>query len=357
MPQNILARYSIESYDPSGNLMGDLTGIVSVQGLLFERNRSPSATLSADLFKMEDYAKKLNINPLDLLNVNRSEIRVRRYDKYLFAGQVSNIEPQISGDQATIAVGVSGWLDLLGQRYTGNNEVFSSVDAGAIAWDLIEDSQALTHGNLGITSGLIQTSVNRDRTYNGKNIKDALIELSEVINGFDFEITWDKKFNVYYPYQGMDRSADLRFEYKNNIKSIDVPRDGTKMINYVIARGAGQGDAQISDTEQDTASQTTYGLRQSILDYPDVIEAATLAAHANGQIASYKNIIDMPVIVLNGSLPPALGSYWLGDQIILTVPDLQTFSYLKDVKYKIDKISVKVDAEEQEEVELSLSVF
>jgi hypothetical protein len=357
MPENILARYTVESHEPSGELLADLTGIANVNELVFERNRSSSASVTIDLFKLEDLGRKLHLNPLDIFSANRTELRVRRYGQYLFSGQVSNVEPHIEGDKADMKVGVSGWLDLLGQRYTANNVVYSATDAGDIAWGLINTSQGLTYGDLGITKGLVQASVNRDRTYNGKNIKDALIELSEVLNGFDFEITWDKKLNIYYPYQGMDRSTQLRFEYKNNIKSITVPHDGTQMTNSVLARGAGQGDAQISDTETDTPSQAAYGLRQSILDYPDVIETATLAAHANGQIAGYKDIIDMPVIVLNGSLPPALGSYWLGDQIILTIPDLQTFSYLSGVKYKIDKIAVRIDENEQEEIELSLSKF
>ena len=86
---------------------------------------------------------------------------------------------------------------MFNNRYTDAVVEYASTDAGEIAWDLIDNSQNQTNGDLGITKGIIETTQNRDRTYYNQNIMEAIVNLSNVIGGFDFEFTHNKVFNVY----------------------------------------------------------------------------------------------------------------------------------------------------------------
>jgi hypothetical protein len=351
--QNINARYIIEIYDTSGKMVADLSGRASLDSLIIERDESGSCQFTLDLFSFEKYALSMNLNPLDILAVNKNEVRIRRYNKYLFGGQISHIDPGAESGTNNIVVTALGWFNYLKYRLIGTaGAVFSATDAAQIAWSLINTSQGLTNGNIGITSGTLTASVNRDRTYAPyKNIHDAIVELSQVINGFDFEVTWDRVFNVYYPSQGADHTADLVFEYPGNIKKLHSPIDGAQMSNDVFATGNA-----IVEERSDTVFGANYGLRQSQPNYPDVTETVTLDQYGDSELASFKDVLELPQVVIDGNQNPIVGAFWVGDKISLKVSELQIFKHLNNVAYRIDKIEVTSDDQEQEEITLSLSL-
>lgn len=355
MAENILSRYSVEIYTSSGTLVADLTGRASMRKMSVARNRAGSCSFKADLFSLEALARQMNLTVFDLIGLNQNEVRIRRGTRYLFGGQIVYMEPSL--DTQEIEVRAVGFLELFNFRHTDVETIYSGVDAGDIAWDLIDTSQSQTNGDFGITLGGIQTSVNRDRTYPAyKNIKDAIIQLSDVINGFDFEFTYDKKFYVYYPHQGIDLTSSMLFNYPGNIKRIRIPRDGTKMFNRAITRGLGFGAQQPIEIRNNTTYQAAYKVRESILDYPDVTETATLDAHGDEQVNQFKDPFEIPQITMDGNQQPYLGSYWLGDRVKIEVTNMDMYKYLKNNTYKIDAIDVEIDNDDVEDITLSLSL-
>ena len=182
---------------------------------------------------------------------------------------------------------------------------------------MISQTQAV--GDLGITRGSIQTSKLRDRNYSYKNIGDAIIQLSEVVDGFDFEITHDKKFNVYYPKIGTRRN-DITLTYPGGIRELSFERDASELTNRVIAVGSGSGvDAQ-RVLAVDTNSQLRFGVRERILQLSDVSVSETLQQHADAEIISSRGFLDAPSLMLNTVELP-YGNYHIGDEIQVMAED------------------------------------
>ena len=72
-------------------------------------------------------------------------------------------------------------------RFTGASVSFAATDAGQIAKSLIDTANA--QGPTGIiTTGTIQATKNRDRTYQYVNVGEAVTNLSAVLDGYDFEV-------------------------------------------------------------------------------------------------------------------------------------------------------------------------
>lgn len=350
----MIANYSVKTYNSSGEIVADLTGLRNSLNIKKARNEADSINLVFDVDKLKEIVKNNGLNSIfDLLQVNVNEIRVFRDDTVISAGQISEIYSSIDGDTKLVNVRVVGWFDLLGQRYTDESRIFSSTDAGTIAWTLIDEAQTLTNGNIGITQGTITTSVNRDRTYSYKNIKEAIIQLSEVINGFDFEITWDKRFNVYYPSKGSAKNIILT--YPGNIQSINYARQGLQVFNSITARGFGFGeDAPIANAT-DLTMQNKHKLREKIIDYNDIKTVSVLQDHADEELQLAKDFSDIPTITLVSGQDPETGTYTIGDTIKVRITEhTELFGVLNDT-FKIEEININVNQLNDETVVLGLS--
>lgn len=343
-----MADWSVEVYDGSGNLVADLSTRATKRRIVKTRNRADTIELEYDLDNIKKLSSELNLNAWDIFAVAQNEIRIKRNDTVYSAGQIMDGYPIIDGDSRKISITAVGWLDLFGSRYTdeggsSSDYYFSATDAGQIAWGLIDASQNETNGDFGITQGYIQASVNRDRqSYVTKNIRDALIELTEVINGFDFEFTWDKKFNVYYPKIGTKKN-NVILTYPGAISLLSFGRRGVDIANNIIARGAGTGADAFAATATDTASQSKFKLRQDIVEFFDVSEASTLQDHADEELKFRRSFVDVPDITLDPAIAPNITAYGIGDVIKIEVlEDLEIFSPINDW-FRIDSIDLTID--------------
>lgn len=334
----------IQIRDSSG-LVADLTGRAISRSIKLQRNRPDEISLVYDIDNIQKLANSLNMDVWDIFRVNENEIKICKANWVVASGQI-NYAKRTAGSNRRIEIKAIGFFNLLKQRYTDDSVIFSATDAGAIAWSLINTTNGLD--DTGITQGTIQTSVNRDRGYSYKNVYDAIIQLSECINGFDFDVDSDKKFNVYYPKQG--QTTDLVFNYPGNIQELSYERDGTRMTNKVIGIGAGTGVNAIRTISQDTASQTTYGLRESILQYPDISVIATLQEHTDGELLLSKKFIDIPDLILDGSIDPEFGTYRIGDQIRVVANTEGINDY-----YRIEAMELNLDENNRETVRVQLA--
>ncbi len=280
------------------------------------------------------------------------------------------MQPSIDTDSATLDVRATGFLDLLKARYlwpvaSVDNGVtrYTSADIGAIMWSMINTTQqsnptwSLINGDFGITQGTIQTSRTLTDDWNpyATNIRDILIAITERINSVDFEFTYDKKFNVYYPGIGTDKT-ELLFTYPGNIKRISIPRDASGLSNTVISRGGGNGGAQVIQIRQDTDMQSGYARRETIIDNPSVNVEQTLREYADEQIRLKGTSVKIPDITLDGLKNPPLGSYWLGDRVRFSVPQRASFSTLDGQTWRINEIQITPDQEDGEEVQLKVGL-
>jgi len=344
--------------DSSGTLVANLVKIQKRQ-IKLGLNKAGEAYFTYDLKDFYDLATTVNLTVKSLLGVGRNTLECVRNDEVIFAGQIVNANIKMDTETATLEVKVMGWFWLLGFRFAGltSDKTYSSTDAGSIAWDLIDTTQNLTYGDLGITQGTIQTSINRTLTYTRKNIKEAIEDLSGADNGFDFEITPTKVFNVYYPIKGIDRTSTVIFRYPGNIiKSIEEVNDASNLANSVLAIGSGFGLQEINVQKDDISAQSVYTLKQRIKRVKDLNNAVVLGDIAQQEIDVYASINPYFRLKLYGGngITPSVEDFSVGDTIRLII-DKSFWS--EDQDFRIFEIYITIDELDVENVELVIGLI
>lgn len=349
-----MSRYAFEIVNPDGELVADFTGLAFARRLTLSRNEAEDIYFVMDLNAFERYCDLLGLEPQNVLAVYQNEVRVKRGQNYICGGQLSYIEPKITANGQTVEVRATGFLNLFKDRYTDIERIFTAEEATTIASTLINETQALDNGDFGVTIGAMATVGDHDRTYRRTNIKDALQELTRVqTNAFDFEFTYDKVFKTYESI-GSSR-PDIIFEYPNNIKAMNVPLDATGVANQIIVLGSGFGEeAAIQVTVEDEPSQLNYILRQKIITPNSVQEVDTLTDHGNAELSAWSVPFELPGIEVDGNLVPYVGDYGIGDRVRVRIKGYKMLEHI-DTIYRIEKIDVGVDENDNESVKLYLS--
>lgn len=359
MPGSIDGKYAIEIISSQGIAVMELSGRANDRELHFVRDGSYYAEWHIDLDLFEYACKQIGANPRSILSAGKNEVRIKRLDVPLFGGQIAYYESNLE-DRKDLVIKSLGWFDLLKDRQTGINRTFGTltdigtwVDAGEIAWTLIDESQNFNaNADFGITRGTIQPSVNRFRLFETKPIRDLITQLSATKNGFDFEFSPEKVFNVFYPKMGV-RKPELIFSYPGNVKKFRATTDATQLLNYALVRGQGFGEGQIFDERQDLDAQETYKLRQAALDFSDIPDIDTLQDLGDEEISQFKEPLEIIELTLDGNRSPFVGSYWLGDEVRLEVTDVGLYAHVTGY-YRIEEIHVKIDENDSEEIQLKL---
>lgn len=243
------------------------------------------------------------------------------------------------------------WFELLLSRYTPELVTYTGIDAGEIAWDLISVSQA--DSSFGITQGTIEATQLRDRIYETQNIGDAIINLANVINGFDFEVSYFKVFNA-LAMIGIDRS-DLVFEYGQNISSIRITEDFANPINRAIVLGdSGDPDDPLRVERNDLESQSLYRVREGVSNESTVIEVSTLEEKGDAVLRQRANPLLKTTMTLVKSSSPTIANFALGDSITLKV---ESGVYHINRIFRIYEWTVAYNSDDTEQLTLVLGDF
>lgn len=234
-------------------------------------------------------------------------------------------------------------------RFTEATVPFTAQDAGNIAASLINTANATAP--TGLTVGAIEATVLRDRTYQFVNVGEAVVNLTAVLDGFDFEEVFTESgstFNVYAEL-GQDRPAAL-FQYGpdtlNNVRS--VTRTTQPPINAVRVLGAnGLSSGWITDA----ASIATHGRFEFQSSASDVTEQATLESKAQALLrpAPIKTVQFTPELGLE-NCPAPFDAYNVGDTVRFYA---RRDSFTEDVSARIDGFRVAISEDGYEESEIS----
>lgn len=243
------------------------------------------------------------------------------------------------------------WFEQLMSRYTAALVNYVGIDAAQIAWDLIDTTQGAS--DFGITEGTLEATQNRDRTYSNDKIGELIINLSNVINGFDFEITDSKIFNA-SAMIGVDRT-NLVLEYGRNMQSCQINEDASSLTNRAIVIGnSGDFSSPIRVDRDDAGSQTTYKLREGLTNEMDVSEQQTLEDKGDALLRKK----GLPLFKISfRQIPssfPTIADFALGDLITVKVK-----SGIYDINrtFRVYEWNVRVTKLDTEEVDLVLGDF
>jgi len=170
---------------------------------------------------------------------------------------------------------------------------YTATDAGTIAWNLINDQNSLSTTR--IQQGTITASVSRDRTYErGKQVAEAIKQLSEVINGFYFRFDpVDDTPGTHAELVVMPATASgttlagVKFEFGeetiSNIEDYEVsvflPRNRVTSVGAPL-----EGEGEITAVATDAASVTTYDLFDEEASFATVETTGTLQEHADEEV-------------------------------------------------------------------------
>jgi ReqiPepy6 Gp37-like protein len=294
-----------------------------------------------------------------------SLISLRRYSVYIYrtvdgtdtlvwSGEQAMREGTLENDGSNwVTIHCFTWLEQLNSRYTAAEVPFTSQDAGEIAWELIDTSQGLTGGDMGITEGTIIPTTDRDRTYYNQNIMEAIINLANVLSGFDFEITDAKIFNV-YAIKGVDKTAEILLEYGVNMTSAHIIEDFVKPVNKAIVLGEAIGEDNLQRIERvDTDSRDLYGLRESTLSEMDVSEVESLEDKGDALLRKYSTQVLKVDMQLKKSFL-SVTDFDIGDLIRLKIVN---GIYNIDQTYRIFEYQVVYASDNTETLQLTLGTL
>jgi len=207
--------------------------------------------------------------------------------------------------------------------------------------------------SFGITEGTIEATMDRDRTYNNQNIAEAIINLTNVIEGFDFEITDNKVFNA-KTLIGEDLTESVILDYGSNVLSCRITEDFSAPVNRAIILGEASDDTELLRIERnDLTSQTDIKLREDVATEWDVSETETLNEKGDAILRKYATpLLKIDIDILPNT--PNITQFSLGDLIIVRI--VYGFYNIKE-EYRIFEWEVEYKSDGTEKLSLVLGKF
>jgi hypothetical protein len=186
---------------------------------------------------------------------------------------------------------------------------------------------------------------------------EAIIGLSDVQDGFDFEITdEDKEFNTYIV-KGEDKTDSIVLEYGkgHNIDTVKIIEDFTHPSNRAIVLGEVIGEETLQRIERnDTSSQSEYLLREYMTSENEASELANFQDKGDAINQKYGQPLSKLDVKLTKGSNPSITEFDVGDTVIARI-----LSGIYDINedYRVFEWQVEVDSDDAEQLSLVLGKF
>lgn len=273
----------------------------------------------------------------------------------LMRGRVGGTQDTVEADKHSMSVAVLDYRAVLKRRFLepGDTLTFAGVDQAEIAWTLIAEAQAKAGGHLGIVKGWTGTTPTgqlRDRTYEvGDNIGDRIQELSEVIDGFDYDFVPVSQsalaFQV-WSQRGTDRGVVL--EYGGAVQKVSRTVDTGNYGNAIRYTGADALVAQqLTAPDVATAPQGRWG---AVFGDTNLTTQEALNERAAWQLAQSQVLQPSYSLTLKRGRWWGPDHIWLGDPVRLIV---KSGRLNVDTKLRVLEIGIPLEGGE-EQVEITV---
>jgi len=267
---------------------------------------------------------------------------------------------------------------ILKYRYTTVDYAVSTpTDTTEIITDLLDYTQALPGGDLGITIG--STTISKDRTAD-EELKDRSIysimeSYANVVDGIDWLISPSLQnhtigeFNTYFRgtgekyHKGSVITTPLVFHVGdnlevtklNNIESYEINESGDNYANSVRVKGAAVEEIQLYSEASNATEVTAYGLYEKLEQQNDISVQDTLDDKAAELLSSTAVVPYDLTLTLTPYTAPLLGSYDVGD--IFTV-DFNIYDKIVfEKQYRLYDVDIDIDSKGIENVKLSINII
>lgn len=248
---------------------------------------------------------------------------------------------------------------------TGRGQRWNQVDQMQIAWELVDGIQQLANGDLGIVNGIGQSSGKlRDRTFQmGDSIAEQLDSLSDVIDGFDWDITptytngaSGLRLDRWYRERGIVRNEVLAYlQSGSNLLSVQRQVDSSDFANAIRSKGrAPESSGSVQGVEpapvERYATPGPEGRWDKLFD-EDSTTAAGLAERADWRVADASLIRPSYTVELKPGVWRGPDHFWLGDTVKLVV---QSGRLNVQTDVRVQTIDIAIDDNGDEQVSVTL---
>lgn len=247
----------------------------------------------------------------------------------------------------------------------GRGQRWNQVDQMQIAWELVDGIQQLSNGDLGIVNGVGQSSGKlRDRTFQmGDPIADQIDSLSDVIDGFDWDITptytngsSGLKLDRWYRARGIVRNEVLAYlQSGSNLRSVQRQVDSSDFANAIRSKGrAPESSGSVQGVEPQPveryATPGPEGRWDKLFD-EDSTTAAGLAERADWRVTDASLIRPSYTVELKPGVWRGPDHFWLGDTVKLVV---QSGRLNVQTDVRVQTIDIAIDDNGDEQVSVTL---
>lgn len=233
--------------------------------------------------------------------------------------RIVELERSWDGDgRHDVSVDAVCYRRIFASRHLNTNLSFSNVSQGLILWDLIQHTQGLTGGDLGVTLGNSGPNILRTREYEaGSNILELAVNLSQVQNG----LTWDVDENLAlqvstftsYPFRAQPVVLGA------NAKRIVKPSGAALFANAVLVTGDSQSTSLVIEETADLGTDPR-GRWERFQAFSSVVQQTQLQEQADGLLEETNS----PAIMWEFEVEPKRffgdSDYELGDFLSLVEP-------------------------------------
>lgn len=353
MPITPQQKYELELW-VNGVQVGDISRIAKNRSFSIRRNASEDLKFEMDLGAFERYCEAAGRSPLATLEPYVTDIRVKRMGQYLFGVQVVELNYTLDESGIRMQCRATGFLDLFKDRYI--TKTYSSEESTEIWRDAIDETQSGDATNdFGVTAGPQQytTAVSRDREYVDQNVRDLLVNLTNLVDGnFDFRFNYDRTYEIFEQI-GSNRPGN-KFTYPYNISSASVPRTALNLFNYIIGLGSGFGEEALRSIQADNDSRLNYKTRQKIVTFNSISIQETLDDNTSAYLQRVKDILMLPSIKTSGEFCD-LSVIGVGDRVPVEVQGHAALPL--NETYRIEQIDCSLDENDAEDISLTIDNF
>lgn len=304
--------YTVSVYDMAGGLV---VADLPVSTLTMSKTLNAPGSLEFSLPMRHSDCTYANLQPL------ARRVRVYRDGGLVWGGDLW--AASLDASTQSVRFACAGYFERLRHRRFGENLFYRDVDQLAIAWGVIEYTQA--QSDLGITGSAGSSGVTRNRHYcawESGTVAEAIEDLATADDGFDWEIGPDLAWTVWHERRGTTSPSKV-FSFgtgptsETDVWALRLDDDGSQVANQI----AGRPDDECLDVSdfvivEDASSIADFGLMQDLIDLPNIQERADRRAFLKEELRIRKKTRKQ-VNLLSPSLPWVDG-YEVGDVVGLT---------------------------------------
>jgi hypothetical protein len=286
----------------------------------------------------------LNAPSNSLLQPGKKELKWYRNNNLVWGGYLWGVDVDLVG--YTLRAFGEGYFSRLRHRVVVLDVGFTDENAHQIAWELIDQTQSQTNGDLNFTQGShVGGSLPVDREYCANqfpNIGDSISDLASMEDTWDFYISpqmsvhTDKVFRTFNPRLGSDLSGSVEIN-PDNTHTLTYQIDAHWLANVIEIVG---GDTCLPPAIEEThaGSQANYGLMYYVEDASQFDHYRDLVSYARERRRLHQKPRWTATATYDESHGLPFNTYDVGDIVSLTADrGYATFSQdMRCIAFNVD---------------------